>query len=343
MPVRNAERTVARAIDSILGQTCRELEFIIVDNGSTDGTRHILERAAAADARVVLASEPVPGIVPALNLGLARASGRFIARMDADDVASPHRIESQLCYLDAHPEIGVVGTGIVLADEDGTETEIELPTEPAEIAARLTTLDRFWVVAHPSVVMRAELLREVGGYRGGFPYAEDLDLWLRLAERSAIANLPDALLRYDTAGMRARSLPHRSQQLRSIACARWAALSRRQGDGDPFGELPPDPSDEQIDARLGTEGPRFWLDVLYLLCAQTFTAEERGDALSGLLARLSNERTDWFLALPWDVFVLSNLDATLATSPAAQDSWLVAAAEQTRRLLEAATDATDGE
>ena len=119
LPVHNCERYVAEAIESILAQTFTDFEFLIVDDGSTDGTLPILNRFAARDSRIRVISRPNTGIVGALNeiLGLARAD--LVARMDADDVALPVRFERQVRYLDEHPECVMVGSRVTIIDPDG--------------------------------------------------------------------------------------------------------------------------------------------------------------------------------------------------------------------------------
>ena len=116
LPVHNCERYVAEAIESILAQTFTDFEFLIVDDGSTDGTLPILNRFAARDSRIRVISRPNTGIVGALNemLGLARAD--LVARMDADDVALPVRFERQVRYLDEHPECVMVGSRVTIID-----------------------------------------------------------------------------------------------------------------------------------------------------------------------------------------------------------------------------------
>src|SRR6476661_6105481 len=119
MPVYNAGRYVAEAVESILGQTYADFEFLIVDDGSTDRSRAILERYAARDPRIRLVSRPNTGYAAALNELLGLARGELVARMDADDVALPERLLRQVNYLRAHPEVVCVGTAVHLIDGGG--------------------------------------------------------------------------------------------------------------------------------------------------------------------------------------------------------------------------------
>jgi hypothetical protein len=232
LPVYNSEPYLAEALDSILRQTFDDFELIAVYDASTDNSRRRLEDAARRDARVSVVAGPGRGLVDALNLGLARARGEFIARMDADDVSQPTRFARQVDYLRANPQIAVVGSAITLIDAAGKVIrEIDYPSTPAEV-------DRFLIetgsaLAHPAVMARRDAMLSVGGYRSLFQHAEDYDLWLRLAEGYSLANLPERLLRYrhhDTKG----SLRHAAAQQLATHVARLCAKARRSGQPDPL-------------------------------------------------------------------------------------------------------------
>ena len=232
LPVYNSEPYLAEALDSILRQTFDDFELIAVYDASTDNSRTRLEDAARRDARVRVVDGPGRGLVDALNLGLERARGEFIARMDADDVSQSTRFARQVEYLRANPQIAVVGSAITLIDAAGrVMREIDYPLTPAEV-------DRFLIetgsaLAHPAVMARRDAMLSVGGYRSLFQHAEDYDLWLRLAERHSLANLPERLLRYrhhDTKG----SLRHAAAQQLATHVARLCAEARRFGRPDPL-------------------------------------------------------------------------------------------------------------
>jgi glycosyltransferase involved in cell wall biosynthesis len=194
MPVYNAEPYVGAAVESILQQTYADFEFVIVDDGSTDRSREILEGYAARDPRITLISRPNTGYLRALNEGLALCHGEFVVRMDADDVALADRLRQQIAFLDAHPECVMVGSALLRIDADGDVLCHErLPENHEEIEARLLRVEG--AIAHPAAVIRRQVLVEVGGYRESYYGAEDHDLWLRLAERGRLANLPEALLK----------------------------------------------------------------------------------------------------------------------------------------------------
>jgi hypothetical protein len=232
LPVHNGEPYLAEAIDSILGQTFGDFELIAVDDASTDNSRRRLDDAAARDSRVCVVDGADRGLVGALNLGLSLARGEFIARMDADDISQPDRFARQVSFLRENPDIAVVGSAITLIDAGGAVVrEISYPSAPADV-------DRFLMevgsaLAHPAVMARRTAMLTVGGYRKLFQHCEDYDLWLRMAERYLLANLPDRLLRYRQHGSKA-SLRHAPAQRLATHMARLCAEARRSGQPDPL-------------------------------------------------------------------------------------------------------------
>ena len=225
MPVYNARRYVGEAIESILRQTFRNFEFLIIDDGSTDRSLAILERYAARDARIRLSSRPNAGYVVRLNEMLDQARGEFIARMDADDVALPERFARQVEFLRGHPEVNVVGGAQEMIDSKGHHLKIHSdPVGHEEIQER--AMAGICPINHPSVMMQREAVLAVGGYRVEMMPAEDLDLWLRMGERGRLANLPDVITRYRLHELSvSASLQHR--QLGRWQAAVDAACDRR--------------------------------------------------------------------------------------------------------------------
>jgi glycosyltransferase involved in cell wall biosynthesis len=211
MPVYNAERYLAEAVESILAQTYRDFEFIIIDDGSTDRSLAILERYAAQDARIRLSSRPNAGLVVRLNEMVAEARSDIIAQMHADDIAMPDRLARQLDFLNAHPEVVVVGCRILTIDCDGDPIAEFCTVQTHEEIDRPHLGAGGGVICHPSATIRADAIRAVGGYRAEYWPAEDMDLWLRLAEIGRLANLPEMLLKY-------------RQHLESTSSAKYAAL-----------------------------------------------------------------------------------------------------------------------
>jgi len=236
MPVHNGGPYLEAAVDSILGQTLGDLEFVIIDDGSTDSTGEVLRRYAAADHRIRVYSQAKAGLVASLNRGCKAARAGYIARMDADDVAFPQRLERQVEFLDREPDVAVVGSAVLRIDEAGRPlTRNVCPTSHADIAAALREYTCF---THPSVMMRTAAWTAVGGYRHAYGPAEDYDLWLRLSERYRLANLPEPLLQYRVYPGQL-SVKQLDQQILSVVGARAAAVQRsRTGtDRTPTEEL----------------------------------------------------------------------------------------------------------
>jgi glycosyltransferase involved in cell wall biosynthesis len=197
LAVFNGVDYIAEAINSILTQTFQDFELLVIDDGSTDGTRALLAPLAAHDRRLIVQAEPHRGLVGSLNHGIGIARGSLIARMDADDVALPGRFAAQVAYLDAHPDCVVVGTSILKVNADG-----QTAAKKSLSRWRLPTFDpmafppQIGGVAHPTAMIRASALAKVGGYRPHFYNAEDRDLWARLWTIGRVHQLPDVALRY---------------------------------------------------------------------------------------------------------------------------------------------------
>ncbi len=195
MPVFNGEKYLSEAITSVLKQTFVDFEFIIIDDGSSDNSLKILKHFQCQDERIILTSRPNCGITPTLNEGISLARGTFIARMDADDICLPDRFEKQINYLEKHPEIVALGGQAVLIDPHSRELVVlPVPTEHADIdKANYKAGAGIW---HPTVMIRNNALKKVGGYRDKFEVTQDIDLWLRLAEIGNLANLNSIILKY---------------------------------------------------------------------------------------------------------------------------------------------------
>ncbi|MEL6775058.1 MAG: glycosyltransferase [Pseudomonadota bacterium] len=191
----NAERFLAEALDSVLAQTFSDFELLVHDDGSTDGTLSILERYAQRDARVIVTSGPNRGLAHSLNAMVARARAPLIARMDADDLCLPERFARQVPYFDEDPSLAVLGSGWVLMDEAGRPIKtFSVATEHEQIDS-LNLCGRT-ALAHPSTMIRKAPLIACGGYDETCPCAQDLELWLRIAEHGTLRNLPEPLIWY---------------------------------------------------------------------------------------------------------------------------------------------------
>lgn len=219
MAVHNGAPWVADAVRSVLVQTARDLELIVIDDGSTDATPDILGRVG--DRRLRVERRAPRGLTPALNTALALARAPLVARLDADDVALPERLERQLAFLRAHPEVGLLGTGAREVDADGREVAVVRP--PADDAALRRALIRRNPFVHSSVTLRREAALRAGGYDETLPVAQDYDFWMRLSRITRLANLPEALVVRRLLSGRVSAVRD-DDRLRAEARVRWRAV-----------------------------------------------------------------------------------------------------------------------
>lgn len=195
MSVYNGEPYLRLAVESILNQTFTDFEFIMVDDGSTDSTWSVLIEYAPRDSRVVVVrNEKNIGLTRSLNKALALAKGKYIARQDADDLSLSERLEKQVSYLESHSSVGLLGTSYEVISNDGQVLTVErMPTQNKVLQKKLLNQNCF---GHGSVVIRRVCFDRVGSYRTAFKYAQDYDLWLRIAEHFEVANLSESLYQY---------------------------------------------------------------------------------------------------------------------------------------------------
>lgn len=246
LPVRDGESFLEEALESVREQTFSDWELVVIDDGSTDGTPGLLRSWAQRDARIRIHRQEGRGIGAALRLGCSLSSAPLIARMDADDVCRPERLQRQVELLERRPEVSLVGTGVRYVDSRGRPIKVALP--PADDAGIRQRLEVETVFFHPTVVVRRAAYEAVSGYREVAVPAEDLDLWLRLAEQHRMANIPEPLLDYRL---------HAGQQLvagvarsaRAVLAVRASAAYRRRGDDDPLDDMTT--VDEDAMSRLG--------------------------------------------------------------------------------------------
>ena len=195
MTVYNGERYLAEAIASVLGQTYADFELIIVDDGSTDGSRGIIEAYARRDPRIrLLPLADNQGMASARNRGIERARGQFIAFSDCDDICLPDRLRRQVKHLESNPDIGVLGCTMWAVDHK--LRPLAENTAPLEHALIAWGLHFNPILPGGSSMIRSELLVDNGGYEEGRLYADDLELWSRLIEKTRFASLPDILMLY---------------------------------------------------------------------------------------------------------------------------------------------------
>ena len=191
LPVYNGELYLRFAIDSIISQTFIEWELIIINDGSYDKSREIIDYYD--DSRIVaIHSDRNRGLITSLNIGIRSAHGKFIARMDADDIALTTRFQEQVRYLHEHPEVGVVGSNANLINAEGKYiSKIRMPKSHHVI---LWEMMFQCSLLHPTVMMRTDLLKKVGGYSTDCIHSEDYELWYRLSLVTKFHNIQLPLL-----------------------------------------------------------------------------------------------------------------------------------------------------
>ena len=191
LPVYNAEKYLKEAIDSILNQTYKNFDFYIINDGSSDKSEEIIE--SYNDDRIkYIKNEENKGLIYTLNKGLELIKADYILRMDSDDISMPERIEKEVVFMDANPDVIVCGTQIEYFGEKTGESKF--PLSHNEIHARLLFLSS---LAHPSVIFRrSELEKNNLFYKAGNIHLEDYELWTRAAKHGKLANLNEVLLRY---------------------------------------------------------------------------------------------------------------------------------------------------
>lgn len=189
----NAAEFLGEAIESVLHQSFGDYEFLLVDDGSTDSTPQILRRYAARDPRIVVLTKANTGLADSLNFGLRRARASWIARLDADDVAMPGRLERQLDFVRRRPKVILVGSGCWEIDAQGRR--VKRHSYPASHFLLLKYLERIRpFFPHSSALFSRAHAIAVGGYRARFVRSQDRDLWLRMGNLGAVACLADPLV-----------------------------------------------------------------------------------------------------------------------------------------------------
>ena len=196
MPVYNAERYLPESVESILSQSFCDFEFLIFDDGSTDRSLSILEEYAKRDTRIHIYPRPHRGYVPWLNEGIRIAQGEFIARMDADDIAMKDRLACQVEFMREHPSYVAVGSDCLAIDPDGAELHRIGYDLNHRVDAESLLAGESEGLAHPTTMLRREVLVRVGGYREEYEFLEDYDLWFRLVELGPLGLVPKILLKH---------------------------------------------------------------------------------------------------------------------------------------------------
>lgn len=262
MAVRDGEHFLDQTIESVRTQTLEDFEFIIVNDGSTDTTPEILAAYARRDPRVVVLHVKREGLIAALRRGIDAVRAPFLARIDADDIATPERLFRQVERMEHEPELGLLGGQAYIIDEQGRP--LGLRTPPTDHETLIVLLARINPFIQSTVMLRTELVRAIGGYRPAFELAEDYDLWLRLSEHSRIANLAEPLVHYRVHNRSETS--SKTLRLAFLArLARRAAEERRTGRPDPFDGFTTSPGLRRVppDACYAADARDFRLLELY--------------------------------------------------------------------------------
>jgi glycosyltransferase involved in cell wall biosynthesis len=194
LPVYNCDRYLDQAIQSIVDQTYANFELIIINDGSTDGSLEIIQRHMRADPRIRLIDQENQGLIAALNNGILASRAEYIARMDGDDIAHPERFAKQMAFLEAHPEVALLGTGFELIDENSAVfNSVIMDETDAQLKQAIKVSNCFH---HPTVVFKRQAVLDIGLYRQEFLHCEDYDLYARFCKGYVVGNLPEILLSY---------------------------------------------------------------------------------------------------------------------------------------------------
>jgi hypothetical protein len=234
MPVHNGAKYVEAAIGSVLRQTFRDFELLVMDDGSTDATPAILTRLAASDRRVRVYRRPRQGQIASRNELLQLARSDIVTCADADDICLPDRLEQQLSAMRRDPALWVLGTAMTSIDARGRHRRPRrVVTGSAAVAAEL---ERGCCIGHPSCMMRRQSILAIGGYRAAYEAAEDYDLFLRASEHGKVDNLGTVGVLYREHG-ESVSCRHAARQAISTDLAQTTHRLRKAGRPDPTAHL----------------------------------------------------------------------------------------------------------
>lgn len=255
MPIYNGERYLSAALESVLGQSFTDYECLLIDDGSLDGSEQILRDFSRRDSRLKVIHQSHCGVVAALNLGCRLASGKYVARLDGDDVALPSRLEQQVLHMERYPDIALLGGGVDCVDEHGVFLfQMRWPNQSQGLHDYLL-MD--CVMSHTTVMFRKTIFVSIGGYRGMYQHAEDYDFFLRVADCNTVDNLPIVLGHYRLHMSQVSAIAHRQQILSGLG-ARLATRERRARRAEPQWRSSPVSREDLI--RNGVSSSR--IDVL---------------------------------------------------------------------------------
>lgn len=237
MSAYNSERTILESVNSILNQTLKNIELIVINDGSSDSTGKILQ-SKCNDPRLTVIDQVNKGLTKSLIYAASLSRGMYLARQDADDTSFPERLEKQFNYLEVNPSVALLGTQSVQIDDTGEELgKIELSLTHEAIYENIVTSNQF---VHGSVMMRKEAYTKIGGYRSVFRFSQDYDLFLRIIEKYQVENMPDFLYK-SRHNINMVSLTNKGEQMYYAECSRYLFGQRINGSVDQLdknGNLP---------------------------------------------------------------------------------------------------------
>lgn len=232
LPVHNGLPYLRDAVQSVLDQSYNYFEFLIIDDGSTDGSGELLDHFARNDKRIRLIRRENKGLVASLNEGLRLARAPLVARMDADDICLPQRLALQVEAFNANMKLSVLGAAVYVFQQSKASIALVPCVVGAQNVAK--SMEKFCALAHPSVMYRRDAVLGFGGYREVCRHAEDYDLWLRMLDKGCmIDNMATPLLKYRL-HVNSASVAHRTEQTLAVALALTARKVRIAEGVDPL-------------------------------------------------------------------------------------------------------------
>jgi glycosyltransferase involved in cell wall biosynthesis len=233
MPVHNGQRYLRESIESILKQTFPNFEFVIINDGSTDDTKDILYSYSRHDPRIKVLTQENRGIVSALNNGLRECKGEWVFRIDSDDIAVPDRLELQLEEARKNPGLVLIGGFCEQINENNGRLRLnKYPTKHKALVNNLESLRPF--LATPTICFKRTVVNEISGYRERFEYADDIDLWVRLAEKGKFSCVNRVVTRLRKHSSNFSAIHFKKFQIYGT-CAVVCYFRRRLGLSDPSG------------------------------------------------------------------------------------------------------------
>ncbi len=241
--IYNGETFLRQAIDSVLCQSLTNFELLLIDDGSTDSTLAIIRQFEKQDGRCKVLTGPNQGLIDSRNMGIEQAQAEFIALMDADDICLPQRLSTQLQYLRLHPACVAVGSQVLLIDPEARPIKPLLTETTHQAIDAVHMAGRGGAIINPSAMIRKSAFVQVGMYQKDFLHAEDMDMFLRLAEVGELANIPETLLHYR---QHPASIGYKHAKTQQASAARASKAAHHRRGPHQLSTLPaPLPTEEQ--------------------------------------------------------------------------------------------------